>query len=267
MGRARAGASGAVPAHVAIIMDGNGRWAKKRNLPRSAGHMRGAKRVPDIIDEAIAWGIQYLTFFVFSHENWERPASEVDILFNIIRERMSGDLSAYTKRGICLKVMGNFDRFPADLQESFAEIEKKTAGGKTIHVCAALGYGGREDILQAVRRLRAMDADALATGAECINITEENFSRLLRPWPTPEPDLLVRTGGEKRLSNFLLWQLAYAEFYFSERFWPDFSREDFAMALEEFGERQRRYGRIHPDPSDFADTPDPMAATSKPIAG
>jgi undecaprenyl diphosphate synthase len=224
-----------IPRHVAIIMDGNGRWASARNLPRVAGHREGAKSVRRAIEAAIGAGVQYLTLFAFSSENWARPAEEVADLTFLMKHYLRSELAELHQQGVRLVVIGERERFGPVLEAELAAAEQKTAANDRLVLVMALSYGGRADIVQAARR-------AMRAGIAPDELTEQNFSALLSTDGIPDPDLLIRTSGEKRISNFLLWQLAYAELLFSPVLWPDFGPADFNAALEEYATRERRFG-------------------------
>ena len=224
-----------IPRHVAIIMDGNGRWAAARGLPRVAGHREGAKSVRRAIEAAIAQGVHYLTLFAFSSENWARPAEEVADLTFLMKHYLRSELAELHEQGVRLLVIGERERFGPNLAEELAKAEEKTADNDRLILIMALSYGGRADIVNAARR-------AIATGMAPEELTEQNFLHLLSTDGIPDPDRLFRTSGEKRISNFLLWQLAYAELLFSPVLWPDFGAADFAAALEEYATRERRFG-------------------------
>jgi undecaprenyl diphosphate synthase len=224
-----------VPVHVAIIMDGNGRWATARGLPRVAGHREGAKAVRRTVEAAIAQGVRYLTLFAFSSENWQRPPSEVADLTFLLKHYLRSELKELHEQGVCLKTIGERERFGPNLAQEIAIAEEKTANNTRLTLVMALSYGGRADIVDAARR-------AMAAGLQPDSLTEQNFSRFLSTDGIPDPDLLIRTSGEERISNFLLWQTAYSELFFTEVLWPDFGPEDFSRAVEEYATRERRFG-------------------------
>jgi undecaprenyl diphosphate synthase len=225
-----------VPRHVAIIMDGNGRWAKKRMLPRVAGHAKGVERVRDIVQACMERGVQYLTLFAFSSENWRRPPEEVSRLMELFVMALEKEVGKMHKNGIRLKIVGDLDRFDAKLQRLIREGEALTAGNDRLTVTVAANYGGRWDILQAVNAWRAQHP-------ESGELTEAALTPYLSLGETPEPDLFIRTGGEKRISNFLLWQLAYTELYFTDTLWPDFDAKALDAATASYRQRERRFGR------------------------
>jgi undecaprenyl diphosphate synthase len=224
-----------IPQHIAIIMDGNGRWAAARGLPRVAGHSEGAKAVRRTIEAAVAQGVRYLTLFAFSSENWRRPAGEVADLTFLMKHYLRSELAELHEQGVCLKVIGERDRFGPQLSAELAEAEAKTAGNTRLTLVMALSYGGRADIVTAARRI-------IEAGLAPETLNEQIFARYLSTDGIPDPDLLIRTSGEERISNFLLWQLAYAEMFFTDVLWPDFGADDFARALDEYATRERRFG-------------------------
>ena len=226
---------GQVPAHVAIIMDGNGRWASARGLPRVAGHRAGAQAVRRTIEAAIRAGVGWLTLYAFSSENWRRPAGEVLDLTGLMRHYLRHEVAELAREGVRLRVIGDRARFEPDLQAELAEAERRTAENTRLNLIMALSYGARDEILEAARA-------ALARGLDPAALDEAAFSGLLSTRGIPDPDLILRTSGEQRLSNFLLWQAAYAELMFLDVLWPDFSAEHFGAALAEFARRERRYG-------------------------
>jgi undecaprenyl diphosphate synthase len=228
-----------VPRHVALIMDGNGRWARARGLPRVAGHRAGAKSVRCCIEAAIDQGVEWLTLFAFSSENWRRPEGEVMELTGLLRQYLRSEVADLMKNGVRFRVIGDRDRFSADLRVELETAERKTAGGTRLNLTLALSYGGRSEIVSAARAM----AEAARNGAiDLAHLDEEGFARFLFTAAMPDPDLLIRTSGERRLSNFLLWQCAYAELVFMDVLWPDFDATHFAEALADFSRRERRYG-------------------------
>ena len=230
-----------IPVHVAIIMDGNGRWARKRGLPRTVGHTQGARTVEQILEDADHMGIRYLTVYAFSTENWSRPDSEVKALMNLLRTYMKTSLAKCAKNNVKIRVIGDKSGLDRDLQISIANLEKETETNTGISFQIAINYGSRDEIVRAVRsaaeRVRSGELDPS-------DITEELISDSLDTYGIPDPDLLIRTGGEQRISNFLLWQTAYAELYFSEVAWPDFSKAELEKAVDAFNHRERRYGGL-----------------------
>ena len=230
-----------VPRHVAIILDGNGRWAKAKGLPRNMGHVEGARTVEKICEEAYRMGIQYLTVYAFSTENWNRPGDEVDALMRLLRNYMKTCLKTAEKNRMCVRVLGEKSRLDQDIRERIQELEEATVNNDGLHFQIAINYGGRDEITRAMRQ---MGQDIQRGALNPRDITEETVSRYLDTHGIPEPDLLIRTCGEQRISNFLLWQLAYTEFYFTSVAWPDFDREELVKAVEAYNQRDRRYGKI-----------------------
>jgi undecaprenyl diphosphate synthase len=229
----------AVPRHVAIIMDGNGRWARKRHLPRTAGHRAGVKSVRAVVEESVRRGIGVLTLFAFSSENWRRPAAEVNVLMELFISALRGEVRRLNEHGVQLRVIGERSAFPERLQRGIAAAEEATCGNRVMVLQVAANYGGRWDITEAARR---MARDVASGRLDPGHVDEERLGAYLSFPGLPDPDLFIRTGGEQRLSNFLLWQSAYAELYFSDLMWPDFGAKAYATALAEFGRRQRRFG-------------------------
>ena len=230
-----------IPVHVAIIMDGNGRWAKKRGLPRTAGHAQGARVVEQIPEDADHMGIRYLTVYAFSTENWSRPDSEVKALMNLLRTYMKTSLAKCARNNVRIRVIGDKSRLDSDLQASIANLEKETASNTGIGFQIAINYGSRDEIVRAVRKA-AMKVKETELNPE--DITEDMISDELDTCGIPDPDLLIRTGGEERISNFLLWQTAYSELYFCDAAWPDFNKAELEKAIDAFNNRERRYGGL-----------------------
>ncbi len=230
---------GAVPRHVAIIMDGNGRWAKARGLPRTIGHREGAEALRRVVRAAAEFGVVYLTVFGFSSENWKRPAAEVTDLMGLLRLYLRREVAEIDRNGVRLRVIGDRERLSADIIRLIEDAEGRTAANRRLTLTVALSYGGRAEIVRAAQKL-AEAAQAGTLNPEDIN--EETFRRCLFTADIPDPDLVIRTSGEKRISNFLLWQSAYAEYVFMDKLWPDFAGEDLKSAIVEFGGRNRRYG-------------------------
>lgn len=228
-----------MPAHVAIIMDGNGRWAKARGLPRTAGHRAGAQAVRRTVAAAVEFGVSYLTLYSFSSENWKRPVTEVDELMGLLRRHLQGEIAELHKEGIRLRVIGERARLPKDIARLIDDAEAQTVAGQRLTLTMAISYGGRQDILDAARALARQAADG---GLDPDAIDEDLFARTLSTGDIPDPDLVIRTSGEQRISNFLLWQSAYSEFVFADKLWPDFDKDDLADAIREFRRRDRRYG-------------------------
>lgn len=230
-----------MPRHVAIILDGNGRWAKARHMPRNYGHAQGAKTVETICEEAYKMGIQYLTVYAFSTENWNRPQDEVDALMKLLRDYMKNCLKTAEKNRMCVRVLGDITRLDEDIRNRIAELEEATKDNDGLHFQIAINYGGRDEIVRAARKM----AEQVASGTlDPEKVNEETLSSFLDTAGLPEPDLLIRTCNEQRISNFLLWQLAYTEFYFTPVPWPDFTREELVKAVEAYNHRDRRYGGL-----------------------
>ena len=229
----------AAPLHVAIIMDGNGRWATARNLPRTAGHQRGADSVKTAIKSAVEMGVSYLTLYGFSQENWNRPEAEVNDLMGLLRFHLRGEIKYLSEKGVRFRAIGDRERLAPDIVTLIEDVEERTASNTRLSLTVALSYGGRSEISHAARQLAQQVKDGTL---EPEDISETLFEQSLYTVDIPDPDLLIRTSGEQRISNFLLWQLAYAEFVFIDKHWPDFSKEDFESAVREFQTRDRRYG-------------------------
>lgn len=228
-----------IPRHVAIIMDGNGRWAKRRKLPRTAGHQAGVTAVRKTVEHCAKSGIEVLTLFAFSSENWRRPREEVSVLMRLFQLTLERETQKLHENGIRLRIIGERSAFPAELQRRIVEAERLTAANQRMTLVIAANYGGRWDIVQAARALaRKVESGELKSSA----IDESLLAAHLSFADLPEPDLFIRTGGELRISNFLLWQLAYTEFYFSEVLWPDFDEVELNRALAEYARRERRFG-------------------------
>ena len=230
-----------MPNHVAIILDGNGRWAKSKGMPRNYGHVQGAKTVEVICEEAYKMGIQYLTVYAFSTENWNRPKDEVDALMKLPRNYMKTCLNTEKKNRMCVRVLGDKTGLDADIRQRIAELEESTKNNDGLHFQIALNDGGRDEIVRAVKEIAGKVKEGELDPSD---ITEQYLSDMLDTKGLPEPDLLIRTCNEQRISNFLLWQLAYTEFYFTPVAWPDFSKEELIKAVEAHNHRDRRYGRI-----------------------
>jgi undecaprenyl diphosphate synthase len=231
---------GSVPRHVAIIMDGNGRWATSRRLPRVAGHAKGVEAVRGTVDACARRGIEYLTLFAFSSENWRRPADEVSVLMRLFISALEREVKLLADNGIRLMVVGELGAFEPRLRELIAGAMERTAGNRRMTLTIAANYGGRWDILQAMRRLLA-ERPELARDPQALD--DALFEPYLAMAYAPEPDLFIRTGGEQRVSNFLLWQLAYTELYFTDAYWPDFDADALDAAIASYRERERRFGR------------------------
>lgn len=225
-----------VPRHIAMIMDGNGRWATKRFLPRVAGHVKGVEAVRGVVEACALRGVEFLTLFAFSSENWRRPADEVSLLMRLFVTALEREVAKMHVNSIRLKVIGDLSRFDAKLQAKIAEAQRKTENNTRLTVTICANYGGRWDILQAIENMLRANPGLVAP-------TEEQLAPHLALAYAPEPDLFIRTGGEERVSNFLLWQLAYAELYFTETFWPDFDAAALDLAIASYRQRERRFGR------------------------
>jgi undecaprenyl diphosphate synthase len=232
---------GNLPKHIAIIMDGNGRWAKKRGLPRVAGHSEGVKSVRDIVDACAQLGIEYLTLYAFSTENWKRPKEEVSTLMKLLLKTLKTETDELHKNNIKLKMIGDFESLPEAVQKQLKEAIKKTENNTRLTLILALSYSGRWDILQATRKIADDVAHKKLKKSE---INEETFKKYLSTAEYPEPDLLIRTSGEMRVSNFLLWEIAYTELYVTETLWPDFRRKELYKAIEDYQKRERKFGLV-----------------------
>lgn len=226
-----------IPRHIAVIMDGNGRWAKRRLMPRIAGHRRGVEAVRDTVKNCVELGVEYLTLFAFSSENWRRPADEVTLLMQLFIRALEQEISKLHENGVRFRVIGDVSAFEPKLRELISEAEALTADNPRMTLTVAANYGGRWDILQALRKLLAANPQA----AE--NWTDGDLEPFLAMHYAPEPDLFIRTGGEQRISNFLLWQLAYSELYFTPTLWPDFNKKALYEAINSYQQRERRFGR------------------------
>jgi undecaprenyl diphosphate synthase len=230
-----------IPQHVAIILDGNGRWAKAKGMPRNYGHVEGAKTVEKICEEAYRMGIQYLTVYAFSTENWNRPQDEVDALMKLLRNYMKNCLKTAEKNRMCVRVIGDVSRLDEDLRLKIAQLEEATKDNDGLHFQVAINYGGRDEMVRAVRKIAA-EIESGKLKAE--NVTETLLNDHLDTAGIPDPDLLIRTCNEQRISNFLLWQSAYTEFYFTPVAWPDFTKEELIKAVEAYNHRNRKYGGL-----------------------
>ncbi|MBO4285061.1 MAG: isoprenyl transferase [Alphaproteobacteria bacterium] len=227
--------------HLAIIMDGNGRWAKQRGLPRQAGHQKGAEVVIDIAKAAKELGVKFLTLYAFSTENWKRPIEEVNALMNLLRQYLQKDFKELKGNDIRIVFIGERNMLAADICERMTALEDETAANKSATLLVALSYGARPEIVRAAQEL----AQKVKSGEMRLEqIDEKTFSSALDTKDVPDPDVLIRTGGEQRLSNFLLWQLAYAEFFFTDTLWPDFTKEELKTIVEKYQTRERRYGKV-----------------------
>lgn len=229
-----------VPNHIAIILDGNGRWAKSKGMPRNYGHIQGSKNVEVICEEAYKMGVNYLTVYAFSTENWSRPQDEVDALMKLLRQYMKTCLATAKKNRMCVKVIGDKTGLAPDLQEAIAELEEASKDNDGLQFQVALNYGSQDEMLRAMNKIY----EDIESGKVQKPITKEIFESYLDTNGLPMPDLLIRTSGEQRLSNFLLWQLAYSEFYFADVHWPDFSKAELEKAIEAYNMRDRRFGKV-----------------------
>lgn len=233
-----------MPNHVAIILDGNGRWAKSKGMPRNYGHIQGAKTVEVICEEAYNMGINYLTVYAFSTENWNRPKDEVDALMKLLRNYMKNCLKRASKNNMRVKVIGRKEGLDDDIRTQIEELEKATENNTGLTFSIALNYGSRDEIIRGIQQV----AEDVKNGKLAVEqITEDLFSSYLDTKGLPEPDLMIRTSGEQRISNFLTWQLAYTEFYFTDVPWPDFNKKELEKAVEAFQNRDRRYGLVKED--------------------
>ncbi len=230
-----------VPQHVAIILDGNGRWAKSKGMPRNYGHAQGSKNVERICEEAWRMGIKYLTVYAFSTENWNRPTEEVNALMRLLRNYMKTCLTTAAKNDMKVRVIGDITRLDADIRKRILELEEATKHNGGLNFQIAINYGSRDEMIRAVRSLAKDCADGKMKPEE---IREDVLEDYLDTRGIPDPDLLIRTSGEQRLSNFLLWQLAYTEFYFAKVHWPDFTKEELVKAIEAYHARDRRFGGV-----------------------
>ena len=230
-----------IPNHVAIILDGNGRWAKKRLLPRNMGHLEGAKTVEQICEDAWDLGIKYLTVYAFSTENWKRPAKEVNALMKLLRKYLVDCIERTSKNNMRVRVIGEKSRLDDDIRSSIEELERVSAANTGLNFTIALNYGSRDEMIRAMRK---MSEDYKEEKFSLEEITEERFSAYLDTKELPDPDLMIRTSGEQRLSNWLLWQLAYAEFYFTDVLWPDFNKKALEDAIIYYNTRERRFGGV-----------------------
>ncbi len=230
-----------VPNHIAIILDGNGRWAKKRGMPRSYGHVKGCANLETICDDIKELGVKYLTVYAFSTENWKRSKEEIDGLMKLFRNYLKKCIKISTKNKMRVRVIGDISAFDQDIQEGIIKLEEHSSQYDELHFQLALNYGSRDEIIRGTRK---MLEDCIAGRITPEDMTEERFAGYLDTAGLPDPDLMIRTSGEQRLSNFLLWQLAYTEFYFTPVPWPDFNKEELVKAIEKYNERDRRYGGV-----------------------
>ncbi|MEO0096760.1 MAG: isoprenyl transferase [candidate division WOR-3 bacterium] len=226
-----------IPAHIAIIMDGNGRWAKERNLPRYFGHRAGVDSVREIVRNCAKLGIKYLTLFVFSTENWERPKREINALMDLLKKLLKSEAKELNENNVRVKAIGQIERLPKEVKKNLEELIELTKNNTGLTLVLSLSYGGRQEILDAVKKI-------LKKNLEPEKLNEEEFRKFLYDPEIPYPDLLIRTGGEYRISNFLLFQSAYTEFYFTKTLWPDFREKDLLLAIEDYQKRKRKFGRV-----------------------
>ena len=232
-----------VPNHIAIILDGNGRWAKSKGMPRSYGHVKGCENLEDICEVAKELGVKYLTVYAFSTENWKRSKEEVEGLMKLFRNYLKKCIKISKNNNMRVKIIGDPSAFDEDIQQSIRELEEFSKDFDDLHFQIALNYGSRDEITRAVNRMLEDRKKGILTG----EVTEETISSYLDTAGIPDPDLLIRTSGELRLSNYLLWQLAYTEFYFTDVPWPDFKKQELVKAIEKYNERDRRYGGVKED--------------------
>lgn len=230
-----------IPQHVAIILDGNGRWAKSKGMPRNYGHTAGAKNVEVICEDAYHLGIKYLTLYAFSTENWNRPDTEVEALMKLLNTYLKNCIKRANKNDMRVRVLGDTSRLSEKFQNTIAELEEATKENQGLNLQIALNYGSRDEMIRAMKKM-TVDYEAKKLTLE--DITEENFARYLDTKDIPDPDLMIRTSGEQRLSNYLLWQLAYSEFYFTPIPWPDFDKAELEKAIQVYNQRDRRYGGV-----------------------
>lgn len=230
-----------VPQHIAIILDGNGRWAKAKGMPRNYGHVQGSKNVEKICEAAYKMGVKYLTVYAFSTENWSRPKSEVDALMKLLRNYMKTCLKTAEKNRMRVRVIGDKTGLDEDIRTRIKELEEASKNNDGLNFQIAINYGSRDEMVRAIRKLAKDCIDGKVNPEE---IEEQTFEQYLDTKGIPDPDLMIRTSGEQRLSNFLLWQLAYSEFYFTPVAWPDFNKEELIKAIEKYNQRDRRYGGV-----------------------
>lgn len=230
-----------IPEHVAIILDGNGRWAKKRMMPRNYGHSQGSKVVEKICEDAYNMGIKYLTVYAFSTENWKRPKDEVDALMNLLNRYLETSIQTSKKNNMCVKIIGDKSGLSNEIQDKIKALEEASKDNTGLHFQVAINYGSRDEITRAVK---ALSKDLKEGRVAADSIDEELLSQYFDTWGIPDPDLLIRTSGEQRLSNFMLWQMAYTEFYFTDVLWPDFNKEELLKAVRYYSERNRKFGAI-----------------------
>lgn len=233
-----------VPVHVSMIMDGNGRWAKERGKERLYGHFEGVESVRACVEAAVETGVKYLSVYAFSEENWNRPQAEVDGLMELMVKAMAAEMERLNRNGVRFMVIGNRDRLSASLNEVIDSCMEMTSANDTLTLIVFLSYSGKWDILQAAKKLVQKALASEQGMEEVMSMNVDGFDSYLATAGIPDPDLIVRTSGENRLSNYLLWQGAYSEFYFTDTLWPDFRKDEFRLALEEFAKRDRRYGKV-----------------------
>ncbi|MEW6583990.1 MAG: isoprenyl transferase [Nitrospirota bacterium] len=229
--------AGRIPKHIGIIMDGNGRWAELRGLPRIEGHRRGVERTKEVIEVAAEIGLSALTLYAFSIENWRRPSAEVSMLMRLLESYLKREVDNLARKGVVFKAIGEIWRLPDDIRNLIRNAESMTAANKGMTLVTALSYSGRNEIVRAVR-------DIIAAGLKPEELNEQTFESHLDTAGLPAPDVIIRTSGEMRISNFLLWQSAYSEFYFTETLWPDFSKDEFLLAIQDYQRRERRFGAV-----------------------
>lgn len=234
---------GIIPKHVAIIMDGNGRWARKRGQPRLVGHREGAKAIRRVVEIAPELGVEYITLYTFSVENWQRPRDEVSGLMRLFEEQLAKEIDELDRNDVRIRVLGRLEELSQSTRESFKKAIQRTKDNKRLNLNLALNYSGRIELNDAARAICA----AIAEGKENADFTEQEFSRYLYTSGMPDPELLIRTSGELRVSNFLLWQIAYSEIWVTDKLWPDFGKDDFMRAIAEFQTRKRRFGGLEED--------------------
>ncbi|MCX7836609.1 MAG: isoprenyl transferase [candidate division WOR-3 bacterium] len=226
-----------IPAHIAIIMDGNGRWAKERNLPRYFGHQAGVESVREVVRSCAKLGVKYLTLFVFSTENWERPKKEVNALMNLLKKLLKSEAKELNENNVRVKAIGQIERLPEEVRKNLEELIELTKNNTGLTLVLSLSYGGRQEILDGIKKI-------LESKLTPEKLDEKEFRKFLYDPEIPDPDLMIRTGGEYRISNFLLFQSAYTEFYFTKTLWPDFREKDLLLAIEDYKKRKRKFGRI-----------------------
>jgi len=228
-----------IPAHIAIIMDGNARWASLKKLPLKIGHKKGAENIENIVSASIELGVKFLTIYAFSSENWNRPKDEVEYLMKLLDQYLSDEIKPLTEKGVRILISGNLEKLSDSTKKKISEIENATQDNKVLTLSVAFSYGARQEIVDAVKKIAAQVQEQKIN---LENINEDLIAKNLYNPQIPNPDLLIRTAGDLRVSNFLLWQIAYSELYFTEKYWPDFSKKDLIAAIENFNQRERRYG-------------------------